>query len=131
MLNGTRAAAEAENFEVLDQSARRLREMAYSDYEAATQELVVAQKRVQDLDNMAGQLAAHGIGDPLMRALADMSETATRNVETARTKVADADQGKRAADALAAELKTHQNLADAVASTPGAARDTGFYGGRR
>lgn len=126
----TTMTIEAGNVELTKQAALRLLEMANRDYEAAEQAGQGAERRITDLDNLAAELAAHGISGPLMEAVVSMSENAVKAQANARERIATADKDKQDANALLAAVAQHENAADALAATQGAAHDTGFYGVR-
>lgn len=121
---------EATNLELSMQVARQLKELAGRDYEAAEQAKVDAEKRIAQLDAFSNQLAAAGIKGPVMEAVANMSENVITAKSTAVQQLATADKDLRDAAAALDGFRAHQDAAEKLAQTGGAAKDTAWYGAR-
>jgi len=121
-------ASEIQNLEAAIQVVSEMQRKAQQELDAATAEKSRAQQELRDAEQAANDLAAAGVKGPVMTAFTDYYEATERAELAAASKMVAAEQRMAAANAARGALAAHQDAAERLAATGGAADSTKWYG---
>jgi hypothetical protein len=121
------ADAEISNLEAALRVVSQMQAEARQALDAAQAEKAAAEQAMRNTEQASENLAAAGVSGPVMEAFVRYHEATEMAERAAAAKVVACDMALAAANSARGALAAHQDAADQLAATGGAARDTGWY----
>jgi hypothetical protein len=119
---------EITNLEAAIAVVSKMQQEALREFDAAGAEKANAEKALAGVEQASADLASAGVSGPVMDAFVRYHEAMEQASLAAAGKLAAYEAAKAAADAMRGALASHQDAADSLAATGGAANRTGWYG---